>query len=243
MVERVPLEADEAGLQVELLHQRVGHGAVGGASVGAQVAAHSVVDGEESGAGRRDFECVEVRLVAVTGAHDREVFVGAVGDHDPRVAPARGDERILPPREDRPAAVFLQAQVRRTLARRDRLEPEELAGVVEDHRPVLPRPRVGREEHVAGRLRARVRGDRDGGRLEIRARDEVLEVARVRPRRRAGRGLERATRGVHGRDREAPRERRGARAPAQERMHGHDLPLGERLGGQEAGAVPLGVGG
>src|SRR5262249_23307528 len=100
VVDAVPFVADEPGLQVDLLHERVGDRTVGRTAVGGEVAADRVVDGEQRGPLRRDLEGVQVGLVAVAGTHYRDVAVGRVGDHYGRIAPAAVHERALPPGED-----------------------------------------------------------------------------------------------------------------------------------------------
>ena len=73
----------------------------------------------------------------------------------PALLPAAGDQRILPPGEHRLAFVLLHAEVRRARAlRRQRLEPDERAVFVEDHRPVLAGTGVGGEEEIARRRAA-----------------------------------------------------------------------------------------
>lgn len=170
MVEAVPLKADKTRFQVDLLHQRVGDGPVGWAAVGAQIATDRVVDGEQSGALRPYFEGVQVWLVAIAGTNDRDVFVGTVGDHDSSVTTTGGSERVLPPGEDGPAFVFLHSHVCCSGTSGDCLKPHEPTSAIENHRPVLPRAGVRREEDVAGRLGAGIRSDRHRRRVKVRAR-------------------------------------------------------------------------
>ena len=243
MIERVPLVANQPRVQVDLLKQRVGDRPVGRTAVGAEVAADRVVHRENRRPLRCDRKRMQVGLIAVAGAHDRDVLVGAVGDHHPSVAPAARDKRVLPPREHRLTVVFLDAQVRGPLTGGYRLEPDQPAGAVEDHRPVLTRPGVWRQEDVPRRLRARALGHRDRWWLQVRARDEVLEFARLRWRRRRRRCLQRTTHSIDLGDGKPPGQRRRCGAPAQHGMHGHDLPLDKRLGREEARPIALGVGG
>ena len=134
----------------------------------AEVAADRVVDGDQGRVVRRQLEFVQVGLVAVAGPHHRDLPVGAVGDHPAGGAAAAGHERVLPPGEHRLAAVALHAQVARPRSGRQRVEPDQPAVFVEDHRPVLPVTRVGREEQVRrspGRARVTVTvGGRRSGR-------------------------------------------------------------------------------
>ncbi len=185
---------------------------------------------------------MQVRLVAVAGAYDRDVFVGAVGDHDPGVALPCGHERVLPPREHRLAFVFLHPQVRRSRASWYGLEPHELARAVEDHRSVLARPRIGRQEDVAGGLRARVvvtvtvGGCRSGRETKCWS-----SLGFGGGGGGGGVSSERLT-AVHFGDGEAPGDGRAGAEPAQDGMNGDGLALREGLGRQEARSVALGVG-
>ena len=91
---------------------------------------------------------------AVAGPHPPDLFVGVVEDHVLAVAEACVD--ALPPSEYRLAAVALGLEGHRVgFAGRGRVEPDGLTLVVDDHGPVLARPRLvrvlfGGEEDVAG---------------------------------------------------------------------------------------------
>ena len=55
---------------------------------------------------------------------------------------------------------------------RERLEPHEAPVFIEDHRPVLSRAGIGREEQIARRGPGEVGRDGDGGRLKARGASE-----------------------------------------------------------------------
>ena len=237
VVEEVPLAADQAGGEVDFLEQGVGDGRFARTADRAQVAADRVIDGDQGGVARRQLEFVQVGLVAVAGPNHGDLPVGAVRDHPSGRAAAAGHERILPPGEHRLAAVALHAQVAGPCSGRQRVEPDQPAVFVEDHRAVLALSRVGREEQVPAGL---ARAPRDGHRrrAQVRSRDEAL----VHPEPAGREGAPRAgARDVPDGDREAPRDRHRARALAGQQA-GRDadgLAFGERPRGHEAGAVTL----
>ena len=93
-------------------------------------------------------ERVLIGVVAVTGMHSRDDVVRGVGDHALALAVAgAADAPSLPPGEDRPALVALEAEVARHLARRQRPEPHRTAEVVDDQRAGLL---AGRGREVLG---------------------------------------------------------------------------------------------
>ncbi len=99
-----------------------------------------------------DVEFVEVGFVAVAAADARDLLVGAVVDDLFALAEALWRDVALPPGDDRFAFVLLHLQVGPLGALGERVEPDELAGAVEDHRAVLAGSGVGRREDVAGGL-------------------------------------------------------------------------------------------
>ena len=203
-----------------------------------QVAVDPVIDGDQRRALRRDLKFVQVGLVAVARAHDRQLPVGAVDDHLPRLAQAAGDQRVLPPGEHGLSFVLLHAEVRRARAGgRQRLEPDQRAVFAEDHRPVLARPGIRRDEDVAGRRAGGVRGDGDGRRLQVRARVKALVGGLLRRRTRAAAGDAAVI--LH-RRREAPgeRNRRARRARSSARGRCTVSPCVNGLDGRKLAPLP-----
>ncbi len=183
VVEARPLQHHEARPHVDLLHQAVGHGAVGGAAHRGQVAADRVVGGDQRRALARELELVQVGLDAVSGVHVAHIRVGLVEQHvfaEP--VPVHRDVS-LPPRQHGLAQVFLHAEVGRERVRGQRLEPDQSAVRFEDHRPRLAGTGVRRHEQVARGDARRLHGDGDRRRVQVRARGERSALRRGRPRR------------------------------------------------------------
>ena len=227
MIEAVPLVHHEAGLQVDLLQQRVRDGAVGGTADLFEIAVDRVVDRDQPDPPRCDLEFVQVGLVAVAGAHDGDGLIGAVHDHLARRPASIRYQRILPPGEHGFAFVLLHAKGRGARAGgRECPEPDEVSMFVEDHRPVLTDPGVGGEEQVTGR-RLRLGGHGHIRRAQFRARVKALYLARVG--RDALRGDIRQ--GIRLGDNELKGEWLGlAGGGPQLSVHAHRLARAERLG-------------
>ena len=128
----------------------------------------------------RQPDLVQVGVVAVAGPDRRDVLVGAVVDHVFALAEADLEDAALPPGQHGLAFVLLDLEVGRVLARRQRVEPHEVAVLFGDHRPRRALALVGREEQVAGR-RAGLggRGDLDRRGRQRRRRAVVLDRVRV----------------------------------------------------------------
>jgi hypothetical protein len=150
VVEGVPLAADQAGAQVELLPDAVGDDPVDRAPHGQQIAVDGAEHRHQRDIVRLDLELVQVRRIPVAGAQDVDLTVGGVVDHHDPVAEAGGMDIPLPPREHRLAVELLDLQVGRVGPGGQGLEPHEPAARVEDHRPVLSGAGVRRGEDVAG---------------------------------------------------------------------------------------------
>ncbi len=176
---------------------------------------------------------------AVAGMHAAYLLVGGVVDHLFAHAEALRRYVALPPGQHRFAAEFLELQVGGLgLAVAERVEPDEVAGFVEDHRPRLPGGVVGRGEDVAGRALRGVRADDDRGGFELGRRVEVHLLARV-PDFVFG---ARVGQHVFARDRELEVERLCVRAACDGAPDDDGLARVERARRDEARAVPLGVG-
>ena len=163
VVDRVPLEQHQPGLDVDLLDDRV-H----------QRPLHTVPmdrgDADDVGiALRRDQELVQVHaLQAVARLDGGDLLVGAVVDH--ALAAARAVVRIsLPPGQHRLPVQLLHTEVGGELVRGERLEPDQVARGVEQHRAVLHRAVLRGQEDVAAVCARRAPVDRDRRRLEVRA--------------------------------------------------------------------------
>ncbi len=180
VVGAVPLPHDSAARDVDLLHDRLEDAAVARAADGAQVRSALGVHRHVGGAARGELELVVVAHVAVARSHHRDRSVVAVEDHvlAHAVAPSRA---ALPPRQHRLASVALHAEAGRRHVRRDAVEPHDVAPVVDDLRPVLPRAALDGEEHVAGcGAAARRHDDSDAVGVEPRARVEAQHVGGAR---------------------------------------------------------------
>src|SRR5262249_28086222 len=109
------------------------------------------------------------------GSESRDLAIRGVDD-DPLAVAEPVDGLPLPPRQDRLAVERLSLEVGHDLAVRRGVEPDELAGAVEDHRATLPRTGRRREEDEPRRGPPTVPKHRDDRRLEVRPRGEVLHV-------------------------------------------------------------------
>ena len=176
---------------------------------------------------------MKVHLEAVPGFDDLLDLVVAIEDHT-HAAAAAGVCGALPPGEHRLAVEVLHSEVGREgpAGERRRLEPHEVARWVEDHRAVLRRPELGRQEDVTVGRGCRVPGDLERRREQVRSGTEMLNPvasgrnARQRGRWKLGRRMS---------DQEAEC---AGRFPdhAQAGDHGHRLAGRKRLGRDEARA-------
>jgi hypothetical protein len=149
--ERVPFEQHASGRDVDLLQPRVD-----------QVAA-LLVEGEQGRIPGRDLELLVARE-PVPGANESNLPVSGVHDHV--VTAAAAELRVaLPPRQHRPAAVALDAEVGD--AEPLRVKPDDPAAAVDDQRTFLAHGLLRRDEDVAGGGAVGGSVDRDGRRLEV----------------------------------------------------------------------------
>ena len=169
--------------------------------------------------------------------HGRDLLVARVVDH--ALAVARAVVGVaLKPGQHRLSLVLLDPEIGGQLIRGQRLEPDQVARRVEDHRPVLERAVLRGQEDVAVVGGGGALIDRDRRRLEARLRVEVLDA--VRPGR-DHRQLQRGERPERGGDLERERPVRAA-DDVQPGGDGHGFAGGERRVGNEAPAVAVGVG-
>ena len=184
----VPFEEHTAGGDGELLDDALQHEAVARASELTEVGGHLAVDREQRFAARKQLELVDVAGEPVPGADDLQQPVGAIQDviaaRETDAAHAHG---ALPPGQHRLSLVALHLEVGDT-RRRQGLEPDDLALVVDDHRPRLHCLPLGREEHVAPGRALRGTHDGHGRRLQVGATLEVLHGRRWRRGRRGSAG-------------------------------------------------------
>ena len=178
VAEAVPLEQHGAGREVDLLDDVVDDARVARPAPRPQVAAVALVGEHDRGVARRDRELVQVERVAVAGAHGRHLAVVLVVDLADAVAVA-DEQPALPPGQHGLALVGLHAEVGGDLAGR-RLEPDEVAAVVDDHRPVLAAAGLGGEEDEPGRAARLGGGDGDGRRAQVGPRLVLLHRAAAR---------------------------------------------------------------
>jgi hypothetical protein len=100
------------------------------------------------------------------------------------------------------------------------MEPDEFAGVVEDHGTALARPRGGGDEHETAGRTVRALEHRYRRRLQVRARDEPLDVP-VRCRECGGR-FETCERMASGGSRNEEAGSSGEQIPAREGLQVDD---------------------
>ncbi len=185
------------------------------------------------------MEVVQVGLIAVPGPDVRDVGVGRIGDHILSQPESVHRDVPLPPRQHRPAGVFLHLQIRRGYVGRQRLEPQQPPAWVEDHRARLARPGVRGDELIAAGHGGRLRGHGDQRRMQGRTRVKALNFVRAAGMDRLGRGADRILSG----DREPVDEPMARAARPQPRANRDALALGEGPRWQKARTVALRVGG
>ena len=228
VVERVPLEEDEAGPQVDLLQDAVPHEPVGRTADGAEVGSDQVVGVDQRRSVRGEPEVVQVLGVAVARADAHEGAVGGVVDDS--LAPAEAACLLaLPPGEDGLALVALHLEVVGLEIARHRVEPDQPAGRVQDHRPTLALGPLRRDEDVPGSCAGSRDVDLQRARLQVGTRVEACDAHPLRA------GLLRGQRRG---------DRRGDREAVDDRPVGpnrHPFAVGERLGGQDARPPAVGV--
>ena len=100
-----------------------------------------------------DPDFVQVGVVAVAGADVTDLLVARVVQITSFALPeADLEDPPLPPGQDRLARRMLDdLQVRRRHAARQRVEPDQVAFLIGDHRPGRALALVGGEEEIAGR--------------------------------------------------------------------------------------------
>ena len=238
MVQRGPLEHHEAGLDVDLLKQRIGDRAVGAAAERREIAVHGVVGGQQRGVLGGDLKLVQVGLIPVAGADLGDCLVMAAVDHVDPHAEAVDRDRALPPGENRRAVELLYAQVGRNHRSWKRREPDQLPSRVEDHRAGLGRNAVRREKLVPRGLCRRMLMDRNDRRQQVRPRDEALAAVGREMVLRLGRARQRVVVG-HA---ELEAQRLDGTRERQLSADGHSLTARERRARQETAAVALRVG-
>ena len=172
-----------------------------------EVGGHLSVDRDQRGVARRDQELVQVTREAVAGGDPRDLVVRVVVDVVPAAVAA--EDVALVPGQHALATVLLHLEIHRGQGLAGQV-PDELAVLVEDHRPVLSRHRrcpgdvVRREEHEAGARPVRGRRDRERRRGQIRAREERGARSWRDARNRGGAGTRRQSSGRHRTDEPAP---------------------------------------
>ena len=169
VVEAAPLEEHTPARQLQLLHDASDHGRVAPSADRGEAHRPLLPARDQRRTLGRQQELVLVLAAVVAGAEARELTVGRIRDHVLTRAVAPGG-RALPPRQHGLAAVALDAEAEGG-QRRGGLEPDDLAGVVEDQRPALARARVRRDEQQSGR------GARRCGAHDVEDRRPQVEAA------------------------------------------------------------------
>ena len=137
VVEAAPLEEHAATRQGELLHHTADHLPANRASDGRQVGRPHLVARDERRVLRRQQELVQVRLPPAARGQPRDDPIGLI--EDDVGSPAKSKIGLaFPPRQHRLAVVVTGAEVHRGVRRR-RVEPDDVARVVEDQHATLPR--------------------------------------------------------------------------------------------------------
>ena len=178
---------------------------------------------------------MQIGVVAVAGEHLGERLVGGAVDLILALTEAERQDPSLPPGQDGLAVVGLRLEVGRGVVRRCGVEPDQVAGLIDDHLSRRARALIGRQEEIAGRRAgARRRRDRHRRRDDRRRREVVLD------RRRAAavvRELLLADRRLEGDAEARSRGRRGC-ALGDARGDADALAGDERPGGDEALTSP-----
>ena len=168
----VPLEQHASGGDRDLLDDSLEDSPSLRSAVGREIHVHLSIDREERRISRRDQELVYVAAQSVTGVDRRDGSVGGVGD-DVVAAPDSHGRASAPPGEDGLSAIALHAKVGNAL-RVERIEPDDVALIVDDHRSGLRDGHLRCEEDQARRGVPRGRLDPDDRRPKIGSRHEVL---------------------------------------------------------------------
>src|SRR5438874_5635520 len=145
VLEAAPFPDQAAARKLQLLDDAADDLPASAASDARQIPRHRLVARHERRVVRRDDELVEVAVAAVRGGKARELAVRRV-ENDPLTDPEAVHDLALPPCQHRLPAIPPDLEVGHSLVS-DRMEPDELAGVVEDHRTALARPRGRSDEH------------------------------------------------------------------------------------------------
>ena len=167
VAEAVPFPLDEAGLDVDLLHDVVDGDPVSCAVRRGQVPLHRPVGDHQRCSLWRELELVQVGLVAVPRPDDGDEPVRGVVDQPHAEAIAGEDDPALPPGEDRVALVLLDPEVGCARMVRHRPEPDQVSVRVVDGRAVCARAGLHSEEDVAGGRGVAVRQNVQGGRQQV----------------------------------------------------------------------------
>ena len=138
VLEAAPLPDQAAARKRQLLDDAPDDLSTSAASDARQIPRHGLVARHERGVVRSDDEFVQVAVAAVRRGKARELAVRRV-ENDPLPVPEAVHDLALPPCQHRLPAIPPDLEVGHGLVG-DRTEPDELAGVVEDHRTALPRP-------------------------------------------------------------------------------------------------------
>ncbi len=172
--ERAPFPHHMVRGDVDLLHDRVEHGAVRGTAYRGEVRLHRRVHGHERVALRRDTELVLVDAVALVPGPRGDLvdLLVLLIQHDPHAVArvGRRDQPPLPVCEDRLSAIGLHALVecRRAGSRAGgRMLPQQIAVLVQYVRAVLPGV-LGIEEDVARRCIGVLLDQLDDRRMQVR---------------------------------------------------------------------------
>jgi len=174
VLEAAPLPDQAAARKRQLLDDAADDLTASTPSDAGQIPRHRLVAGHECGVVRCDDEFVQVTAAAACGRDASQLAIRGV-DNDPFAVAETVHDLALPPCQHRLPAEHSDLEVGHGLVR-DGTEPDELAGVVEDHCTALARARGRREEHEPGGRAARGPDHRHRRRLQVGARDEPLDV-------------------------------------------------------------------
>ena len=145
----MPLPHHEPGLDVDLLDHGVGEDAVGLAvdadrfiSIGSNASTQAVPSGST--------DLVQVGVIAVAGADVADLLVVSCVEHVFALAEADLEDPPLPPGQGRLALDWWTLKFVADMPARQRVEPDQVAVLVGDHRPRRALALVGGEEQIAG---------------------------------------------------------------------------------------------
>src|SRR2546429_5664979 len=171
----MPLEHHQPGPYVDLLDDRVPDDRVPLSADRLEAVPDRFRSDDVRGPRGRHHEFVLVHVVAVAGEHLLHEVVPAVEQQAVSASLPIGD-LPLPPGEDRLSEVVLDPEVVRAQRRVEGMEPDQMALRIANHRAVLSRAGLRREEDVVARRERQAPRDREPRWTQVGATPEALHA-------------------------------------------------------------------